>query len=303
MKKLIRNVVAILLSLAILFSVSSCSSNSKGSISFWMNYNVENSNEKVVIVKERNADVRGVLDNDGNTIVPVKFDSVAWQASNKYETFEDDTFFFAELDGYHYVYNMEGKEILKSPNEIEFANPGFITNDGPFFKEIRYDDEGRGSLIYFYDKDGDFVSMLSYPMYYFIYEDFDVMLSDPSTPTFDSDYREYGAMLDCDAISKNCYLYQKIDYDLGTVKYLFFADKNGKLLNSYDCGEYKFLITSITGNAETDKYILVFSTTKSGDEYLCLDIDSNGNVISREFFDSKESYNNFIEDLKEQGIY
>ena len=98
MKKLIRNVVAILLSLAILFSVSSCSSNSKGSISFWMNYNVENSNEKVVIVKERNADVRGVLDNDGNTIVPVKFDSVALQASNKYESFEDDTFFFAEID-------------------------------------------------------------------------------------------------------------------------------------------------------------------------------------------------------------
>mgnify|MGYP003290425578 CR=1 FL=1 len=126
-------------------------SSSSGTLLFTTEYEVVDYVENAIIVSKNDGLLYGVLDNSGNIVIPVSYDSIWFLNKNDYINGNADIYILATYENVNFIFNKTGKQIYETNNAINYADCIFKTIDSPFFAEI------TESKIDYYTEDFEFV--------------------------------------------------------------------------------------------------------------------------------------------------
>lgn len=233
-------------------------------------YTIENYVENAIIVSKNDQLLYGVLDNNGNEIIPIRYDDIDFINKENYiNGIDDDLYFLAWYEGVASVLNINGEEILSTSRAV--WSPAIITTD---IKQRTHTDNSPY-----------FIERMNYK--YALYNEMGEFLYEVASP---------GSLNADDEIwlsdSIFCY-YSKSPYD-------------GANISTYNSKEEQ--IDSLKGAVDrlfsTDNKILAFIYNKqviiSSYEYRLegmklISIDTNGFITIEKEFDSLDAYKQELE--------
>lgn len=237
------------------------SSNNDGLL-FTTEYTIVDYVENAIIVSKNNGLLYGVLDNNGNEVIPVKYDNIKFaNKANYVEEKNENIYFIAKYESEYIIFDANGNELFRSKNPLEYINC-FSGDDAPFFKEIP---PGNDEIFY------------------------NEKLEHIGTATKNKSSEDKAG--DIQAISDICYMYREHD----VISYyhcysdIYILDYNKNIINKfegYQSAERSY--GGFLGVFTDDEYILPLVNTSGGHpsffptDYTVFHIDKNGNTISKE---------------------
>lgn len=114
-------------------------SSSSGTLLFTTEYEVVDYVENAIIVSKNDGLLYGVLDNKGNVVIPVSYDSMWFLNKDDYINGYCDIYISATYENVNFVFDINGTQIYKSDNQINYAECIFKSSNSPFFAEITDD--------------------------------------------------------------------------------------------------------------------------------------------------------------------
>lgn len=122
-------------------------------------YDLEDYASGYVIVSKNDGLLYGVIDKDGNEVIPVEYDNIQLVRGEDEKSDRDEVYFVCEYEGEEEVLDSNGQKILDG--EVERVTPhlGEISVDSPFFYELNYtystDYMNQDISLRYYDIKGD----------------------------------------------------------------------------------------------------------------------------------------------------
>lgn len=102
-------------------------------------YDIEDYVENAIIVSKNDGLLYGVLNNKGETVIPVKYDNIEIMNKTQYiNGTNEETFLLARLEDTNTIFDLKGNKILVSKNNIEMLTLGIpeqFTTETPVFQE------------------------------------------------------------------------------------------------------------------------------------------------------------------------
>ena len=122
-------------------------------------YDLEDYASGYVIVSKNDGLLYGVIDKDGNEVIPVEYDNIQLVRGEEEESDKDEVYFVCEYEGEEEVLDSNGQKILDGKVERVTPHLGEISADSPFFYELNYtystDYMNQDISLRYYDIKGD----------------------------------------------------------------------------------------------------------------------------------------------------
>lgn len=122
-------------------------------------YDLEDYASGYVIVSKNDGLLYGVIDKDGNEVIPVEYDNIQLVRGEDEKSDRDEVYFVCEYEGEEEVLDSNGQKILDGKVERVTPHLGEISADSPFFYELNYtystDYMNQDISLRYYDIKGD----------------------------------------------------------------------------------------------------------------------------------------------------
>ena len=132
-------------------------------------YDLEDYASGYVIVSKNDGLLYGVIDKDGNEVIPVEYDNIQLVRGEEEESDKDEVYFVCEYEGEEEVLDSNGQKILDGKVERVTPHLGEISADSPFFYELNYtystDYMNQDISLRYYDIKGDMLCDINRAMY------------------------------------------------------------------------------------------------------------------------------------------
>lgn len=127
-------------------------------------YDVEDYVENAIIVSKNDGLLYGVLNNKGETVIPVRYDEIEIMNKTQYiDGTNEETFLLARLEDTNTVFDLQGNKVLVSKNTIKMIHLGIperFTTKTPVFKE-EYVSPSFDYCYKLYNSNGGYLCTLS----------------------------------------------------------------------------------------------------------------------------------------------
>lgn len=120
------------------------------SVLFLTEYDVEDYVENTIIVSKNDQLLFGLLDGNGNTIIPIKYDKMNFMNKEDYINGYSEPLIWAKYEDTEYVFDTEGNIIIESKNNLGYINYAIKTN---FTDEVAVISETTEDYISLYNSD------------------------------------------------------------------------------------------------------------------------------------------------------
>ncbi len=97
-------------------------------------YDVEDYVENAIIVSKNDGLVYGMLDNEGKEIIPVKYDDMEFLNKDDYIDGYFDLYISCCYENMNYIFDINGKKILETEDDVDYADSIFKNAKAPVFK-------------------------------------------------------------------------------------------------------------------------------------------------------------------------
>ena len=239
-------------------------------LAFTTEYTIEDYCHGCYIVSKNDGLLYGVLDNNGNEILPVKYDDIWFLNDYVLEDGRDTTLYIQTVYEDEYtVVNQDGKQLLNK--EVEYADYKIGTVNDNSYCFIEYDEDNY--IINFYKKDGSFISSVDYC--YFVEETENIYSTNLIRKVW---------------ISKNNYILSVIanlgENGIDTLQHTILFDSNHQVVTEWPHG------FGYAGDEFLDINLTFYITeiVRIGEyNFHSFTIDENGNLIENGLFQENEN--------------
>lgn len=236
-------------------------SSSSGTLLFTTEYEVVDYVENAIIVSKNDGLLYGVLDNRGNVILPISYDSVEFLNKKDYQDGYSDIYLRALYENENYIFDLKANEIIQSDIGVGYVDTAineYVNEDTVLFYELTTDE------YKFYNKDGKLLGSCkktyqydsrTWTSLYFLSNNYfmcantdgvGVLLCDYNGTTIERIDGAFGVIkLIENEINNTSYAYfsSMKENKLDNSKFLKIEfDRNGKIINKYELSSMEYHI-------------------------------------------------------------
>jgi len=236
-------------------------------------YEIEDYLDNAIIVSKNDGLLYGLIDNNGNEIIPVKYDDMEFLNDGEYLKNEsEEIYILAKYENVESIFDVKGKMVLETVIPEDYEGPE------PFV--------GLGYIRY-YDKSVKVSD--NTPVFY-------EKLTDNSINLYNKKYQKVGSTIKDKYNYTMCYINDK--FSIAYNSKIYILDYNNSVLNSFDKTIYTY--PTVYGDKCYLKMIDKNEDILKGNNVTTLCLDSNGNILETKKFATKAEFDVYFKSISEQ---